>query len=57
MDKRGTKVYKGQADGLMSRTIEILDSMGCGLSQRVDHEGYLTYHMDIWVSTKMAPAC
>lgn len=33
----------------MSRTIEILDSMGCGLSQRVDHESYLTYYMDIWV--------
>ncbi|KFA68905.1 hypothetical protein S40285_08992 [Stachybotrys chlorohalonatus IBT 40285] len=50
VDKRGSKVYKGQADGLMSRTIEILDSMGCGLSQRVSHESYLTYFMDIWTS-------
>ncbi|KAI6765956.1 hypothetical protein HG530_007026 [Fusarium avenaceum] len=50
VDKKGSKVYKGQADGLMSRTIEILDSMGCGLSQRVDHESYLTYCMDIWTN-------
>ncbi|KAF5254424.1 hypothetical protein FANTH_682 [Fusarium anthophilum] len=50
VDKKGSKVYKGQADGLMSRTIEILDSMGCGLSQRVDHESYLTYYMDIWTN-------
>jgi hypothetical protein len=28
VDKKGSKVYKGQADGLRSRTTEILDSMG-----------------------------
>lgn len=50
VDKRGSKVYKGQADGLMSRTIELLDSMGVGVAQRVAHEGYLTYYMDIWTS-------
>ncbi|OAA63797.1 FAD monooxygenase [Cordyceps fumosorosea ARSEF 2679] len=30
VDKRGTAVYTGQADGLASRTLEILDSLGFG---------------------------
>ena len=28
VDKRGTKVFKGQADGLQARTLEIFDSFG-----------------------------
>ncbi|KAI9369456.1 FAD binding domain-containing protein [Aspergillus egyptiacus] len=30
VDKRGTKVFNGQADGLQCRTLEILDSFGFG---------------------------
>lgn len=30
VDKRGTKVFTGQADGLQCRTLEILDSFGIG---------------------------
>ena len=28
IDKRGTKVFNGQADGLQCRTLEIFDSFG-----------------------------
>ena len=28
VDKRGTKVFNGQADGIQCRTLEILDSFG-----------------------------
>ncbi|KAH0493374.1 hypothetical protein TgHK011_000047 [Trichoderma gracile] len=30
VDKRGTKIFNGQADGLQCRTLEILDSLGIG---------------------------
>ncbi|KAG9771661.1 phenol 2-monooxygenase, partial [Aureobasidium melanogenum] len=30
VDKRGTKIFNGQADGLASRTLEIFDSFGFG---------------------------
>lgn len=30
VDKRGTKIFNGQADGLQCRTLEILDSLGFG---------------------------
>ncbi|KAK1240405.1 hypothetical protein MKX07_004433 [Trichoderma sp. CBMAI-0711] len=30
IDKRGTKIFNGQADGLQCRTLEILDSFGIG---------------------------
>ncbi|CAG9996290.1 unnamed protein product [Clonostachys byssicola] len=30
VDKRGTKIFNGQADGLQCRTLEILDSFGIG---------------------------
>ncbi|KAL7804763.1 family 16 glycoside hydrolase [Trichoderma aethiopicum] len=30
VEKRGTKVFNGQADGLQCRTLEILDSLGIG---------------------------
>ncbi|TQV92542.1 FAD binding domain-containing protein [Cordyceps javanica] len=30
VDKRGTKVFSGQADGLQCRTLEIMDSLGFG---------------------------
>lgn len=28
VDKRGTKIFNGQADGLQCRTLEIFDSFG-----------------------------
>ena len=28
IDKRGTKIFNGQADGLSPRSLEILDSLG-----------------------------
>ena len=28
VDKRGTKIYNGQADGLQMRSLEIFDSLG-----------------------------
>ena len=30
VDKRGSKVYAGQADGFQARSLEILDSFGIG---------------------------
>lgn len=30
VDKRGTKIFNGQADGLQCRTLEIMDSLGFG---------------------------
>ena len=33
IDKRGTKIFNGQADGLQRRSLEIFDS--CGFADRV----------------------
>ncbi|KAM0117209.1 hypothetical protein ACP6JC_006222 [Aspergillus fumigatus] len=38
IDKRGTKVFTGQADGLRPRTLELLDSIG--VVHRVLHEAF-----------------
>jgi phenol 2-monooxygenase (NADPH) len=36
VDKRGTKIFNGQADGLQCRTLEIFDSFG--FADRVEKE-------------------
>lgn len=48
IDKKGTKVFKGHADGLRSRTLELLDSIG--VAQRVLQEGHEVFSMTSWVS-------
>ncbi|EPS29458.1 hypothetical protein PDE_04407 [Penicillium oxalicum 114-2] len=47
VDKRGTKVFTGQADGLRCRTLEIFDSMG--FQHRVQHEGHVAVEANFWV--------
>ncbi|PYH48354.1 putative phenol 2-monooxygenase [Aspergillus saccharolyticus JOP 1030-1] len=46
IDKRGTKIFRGHADGLRSRTLELLDSMG--VAQRVLQEGCEMFSMTNW---------
>lgn len=47
IDKRGTKVFTGQADGLRVRTLEIFDSIG--FQHRVQHEGHVAVEANFWV--------
>lgn len=47
IDKRGTKVFTGQADGLRPRTLELFDSMG--FQHRVIHEGHVAVEANFWV--------
>ncbi|KAF7714898.1 Phenol 2-monooxygenase (NADPH) [Penicillium ucsense] len=47
VDKRGTKVFTGQADGLRCRTLEIFDSMG--FQHRVLQEGHVAVEANFWV--------
>lgn len=47
IDKRPTKVFKGQADGLRVRTVELFDSMG--FQHRVQHEGHVAVEANFWV--------
>ncbi|KAJ5301913.1 Phenol 2-monooxygenase [Penicillium antarcticum] len=49
IDKRGTKVINGHADGLRARTEEILDSMGHGLQEKVTREGYIFESLKTWI--------
>ncbi|KAJ5091493.1 hypothetical protein NUU61_006363 [Penicillium alfredii] len=46
IDKRGTKVMNGHADGLRMRTLELFDSMG--IQHRVSHEGFVTAYAAFW---------
>ncbi|RAL17099.1 putative phenol 2-monooxygenase [Aspergillus homomorphus CBS 101889] len=46
IDKRGIKIFRGHADGLRSRTLELLDSMG--VAQRVLQEGHELFSMSSW---------
>ncbi|KAK0113444.1 hypothetical protein ONS96_014310 [Cadophora gregata f. sp. sojae] len=46
VDKRGTKIYNGQADGMQSRTLEIFDSFGFG--HRAWHESNHMLEMCLW---------
>ncbi|CEJ61354.1 hypothetical protein PMG11_09889 [Penicillium brasilianum] len=47
VDKRGTKVFTGQADGLRVRTLELFDSMG--FQHRVQQEGHVAVEANFWV--------
>lgn len=47
IDKRGTKVFNGQADGLQSRTQEIFESFG--FADRVAKEAYKMEELSMWV--------
>jgi phenol 2-monooxygenase len=47
IDKRGMKVFTGQADGLRPRTLELFDSMG--FQHRVIHEGHVAVEANFWV--------
>ncbi|KAG2009199.1 hypothetical protein GB937_007976 [Aspergillus fischeri] len=46
IDKRGTKVFTGQADGLRPRTLELLDSIG--VVHRVLHEACEAAEFTFW---------
>ena len=46
VDKRGTKIYRGQADGLQSRSLEIFESFG--IVDRVLKEANLMAQACIW---------
>ncbi|KAJ5130883.1 uncharacterized protein N7515_006922 [Penicillium bovifimosum] len=46
VDKRGTKVYNGQADGLQCRTLEIFDSFG--MAQRAWTEANHMLEICLW---------
>lgn len=54
IDKRGTKVFTGQADGLRPRTLEIFDSMG--FQHRVIHEGHVAVEANFWVCNLNSPS-
>jgi len=47
VDKRGTKVFNGQADGLQCRSLEIFDSFG--FADRVWKESNHMLEMCLWV--------
>ena len=51
IDKRGTKVFTGQADGLRPRTLELLDSIG--VVHRVLHEACEAAEFTFWVSRSL----
>jgi phenol 2-monooxygenase len=46
VDKRGTKIFNGQADGLQCRTLEILDSFG--FADRTWKEGNHMIEICLW---------
>ncbi|KAH6713064.1 FAD binding domain protein [Leptodontidium sp. MPI-SDFR-AT-0119] len=46
VDKRGTKIFNGQADGMQSRTLEIFDSFGFG--HRAWYESNHMLEMCLW---------
>lgn len=47
VDKRGNKVFRGQADGLAPRAMEIFDSMG--VHDRIMREGIAVVDNMAWV--------
>lgn len=47
VDKRAEKVMIGHADGLVPRTLELLDS--CGFNYRVRNEGVAAVISTYWV--------
>ncbi|PYH64223.1 putative phenol 2-monooxygenase [Aspergillus vadensis CBS 113365] len=46
IDKRSTKIFRGHADGLRGRTLELLDSMG--IAHRILQEGYHGAGLKYW---------
>ncbi|OJI91100.1 hypothetical protein ASPTUDRAFT_114203 [Aspergillus tubingensis CBS 134.48] len=46
IDKRSTKIFRGHADGLRGRTLELLDSMG--ITQKILQEGYHAAGLKYW---------
>lgn len=52
IDKRGTKVFTGQADGLRPRTLELLDSIG--VVHRVLHEACEAAEFTFWVNQALS---
>lgn len=57
VDKRGVKVINGHADGLRPRTEELFDSMGSGLMEKVNEEGYIFENLKTWVGTELVSWC
>jgi phenol 2-monooxygenase len=49
IDKRGKKVINGHADGLRPRTEDLFDSMGGGVQEKIQAEGYIFENMMNWV--------
>lgn len=49
IDKRGTKIFNGQADGLRARTRELFDSMG--IQDRVERESKTSWEFRLWVGS------
>ena len=47
IDKRGTKIFSGQADGLQCRSLEIFDSFG--FADRVMKESNHMMEFSMWV--------
>ena len=43
VDKRGTKIFNGQADGLQCRTLEIFDSFNFGHRAWIGKSAFGTY--------------
>lgn len=53
IDKRGTKVFTGQADGLQCRTLEIFESFG--FADRAQKEAFWMEEFSMWVSVFLSP--
>lgn len=51
IDKRSTKLFRGHADGLRGRTLELIDSMG--FVHRILQEGYHGAGLRYWVGRLM----
>jgi phenol 2-monooxygenase len=53
IDKRGTKVINGHADGLRPRTNEFFDSMGGDIFEKIDKEAYIFEGLKNWVRLRV----
>jgi len=49
IDKRGTKVINGHADGLRPRTNEFFDSIGGGIIEKLAKESFIFENLKNWV--------
>lgn len=48
IDKRSTKVFTGQADGIQCRTVEVFQSFGSGLAERFIKEASHINEVVFW---------